>query len=370
MRFRIPCLAVLIFLSAPLLAQEAEPQTEAKPLSLRSIDMERSEEKVRIHMMTTEGRALYPATADLLEKKLVEEPNDLDSRLQLLGYYKGKMNEKLFALRKKHILWFIENRPSDAVFATSYVQVDRRFEDESYAEAMKLWDAQIEKHPKDPSILSNAARFALRNDREVAIRYLVRAKELEPEAPEWARRLAGVYELTAFFGRSKPGSPVRTSIYEEWKLVHKLTKDPLDLQRQYPKLALTAMWAQDFEAARGWAEKALASVETLKTKNLHGEAVHDGNTVLGRLALREGDVEEAKRRLLAAGETIGSPTLNTFGPNLILAERLAAAGQSETVIAYLELCKKYWVGHRDRIAEWIQILKEGDTPHFGNNRLI
>ena len=66
MRFRIPFLAALLLVSVPLLAQEAEPKTEAKPLSLQSIDNDRSEYTVRIHMMTAEGRNLYPATADLL----------------------------------------------------------------------------------------------------------------------------------------------------------------------------------------------------------------------------------------------------------------------------------------------------------------
>ncbi len=372
MRSRFLCLTLLMLVSTPLWAQEATPKAEANNSSAKplSIDLESSEMKIRIHTMASEGRTLYPATADLLEKKLVENPNDLDSRLKLLGYYKGKMNEKLFKLRSTHVLWFIENDPSGAIFGTAYVQVDRRFEDETYAAAMTLWNEQIQKQPENTRILSNAARFALRNDREMAVKFLTRAKEIDPQSPEWARRLAGVYELTAFFGRSKPGSPVRHAVYEEWKLVHSLTTDATELQRQYPKLALTAMWAQDFDAAREWATKALASVESLKKSNFHGEAVHDGNAVLGRLALRDGDVEEAKRRLLAAGDTIGSPTLNTFGPNMILAERLAAEGQRETVIAYLEKCKKYWVSHRERIAEWIQILKEGDTPSFGNNRLI
>src|SRR5690349_5571130 len=53
-------------------------------------------------------------------------------------------------------------------------------------------------------------------------------------------------------------------------------------------------------------------------EKLNGDAVHDGNLVLGRIALDEGRVEEAKRHLLAAGKTLGSPVLGSFGPSMCL----------------------------------------------------
>ena len=130
------------------------------------------------------------------------------------------------------------------------------------------------------------------------------------------------------------------------------------------------MEAQEYDAARDWANKALAAVEQLKPRNQHGESVHDGNAVLGRLALREGDVEGAKSYLMAASKTIGSPTLNTFGPNLLLAEELSKAGHKETVVKYLEACQRFWVSREAQLIDWIRILKEGDTPDFANNLRI
>src|SRR6188768_2707572 len=51
----------------------------------------------------------------------------------------------------------------------------------------------------------------------------------------------------------------------------------------------------------------------------YGNAIHDGHMVLGRLALVDGDVAKAKRELIEAGKTPGSPQLDTFGPNVSLA---------------------------------------------------
>ena len=68
-----------------------------------------------------------------------------------------------------------------------------------------------------------------------------------------------------------------------------------------------------------------------------------------KLALQAGDVEEAKRRLLAAGKTSGSPALRSFGPNMALAEKLLEKGERDVVLEYFELCKKFWAGESYRM---------------------
>jgi hypothetical protein len=59
----------------------------------------------------------------------------------------------------------------------------------------------------------------------------------------------------------------------------------------------------------------------------NGDVVHNGNLVLGIIALDEGRIEEAKWRLLAAGRSTGSPVLGSFGPNMSLAKGLLAKGE-------------------------------------------
>ena len=68
-----------------------------------------------------------------------------------------------------------------------------------------------------------------------------------------------------------------------------------------------------------------------------------------------------------AGETPGSPQLDTFGPNMALAERLLAGGRREAVLRYLEACRAFWESGGEELERWTQEVREGRTPAFGAN---
>ena len=72
----------------------------------------------------------------------------------------------------------------------------------------------------------------------------------------------------------------------------------------------------------------------------YGNAVQDAHLVLGRIALREGRIDEAKQLLLASGKSQGSPQMNSFGPNMSLASDLLEKGEREVVLEYFELCRE------------------------------
>jgi hypothetical protein len=89
--------------------------------------------------------------------------------------------------------------------------------------------------------------------------------------------------------------------------------------------------------------------------------------VLGRLALRGADVDEARRYLLAAGKTPGSSSLAAQGPNMALARDLLEHGESAAVLQYLEECAAFWSGNRGKLAEWMALIRAGLKPDFGVN---
>jgi len=110
----------------------------------------------------------------------------------------------------------------------------------------------------------------------------------------------------------------------------------------------------------------------------HGNALHHGNLLRGRAALKRGDIKGAGDFLRAAGRTPGSPQLNSFGPNMLLAKELLEAGEREAVLEYLESCKAFWsiktaatsvgaVPPAAALDAWADAIREGRVPDFGPN---
>jgi len=98
----------------------------------------------------------------------------------------------------------------------------------------------------------------------------------------------------------------------------------------------------------------------------YGNAIHDAHIVLGWIALKEGDVDLAKRHLLDAGRTPGSPQLDSFGPNMSLARGLIERGERDAVLAYFKLCRVFWDGEEERLEAWATEVKAGNMPDFGD----
>ncbi len=74
----------------------------------------------------------------------------------------------------------------------------------------------------------------------------------------------------------------------------------------------------------------------------YGNIIHEGNILLGRIALAEDAPAKAGEYLLKAGRTPGSPQLNSFGPDFTLAAALMEEGKKEVVLKYLDLAEQLW----------------------------
>ena len=149
----------------------------------------------------------------------------------------------------------------------------------------------------------------------------------------------------------------------------KLAKAKTDQERFY---ALDDAAKQSFvlgktEDARSYASNLLALLPQFPNDWNYGNAVQDANLVLGRIAVREGRTEEAKRHLLEAGKSAGSPQMNSFGPNMSLAKDLIDKGERDVVLEYFELCRKFWKMEGGRLDQWSQEVKTGKSPNFGAN---
>jgi hypothetical protein len=134
-------------------------------------------------------------------------------------------------------------------------------------------------------------------------------------------------------------------------------------------LALTdgVIWSVDVDApakTREDANTVLSVAENYRSDWNYGNAVHKANLALGRLALRDGDIGQAKHYLIEAGKTPGSPQLNSFGPNMLLAKELLEKGETTTVLVYLDLCAKFWRSDFGAVSTWKKLIAEGKQPNF------
>ncbi len=102
----------------------------------------------------------------------------------------------------------------------------------------------------------------------------------------------------------------------------------------------------------------------------YGNAIHDANNLLGRVALKRGNIEKAKKHLIEAGKTPGSPQLNSFGPSMALAQELLENGERDVVIEYLELCRVFWEMHEGLLDKWQSEIQEGNIPNLDDKFIL
>jgi tetratricopeptide (TPR) repeat protein len=231
---------------------------------------------------------------------------------------------------------------------------------------------QTEKYADNAAVLGNAGYFFMFYDLDLAEKLFEKAKELEPNNPEWPERLSYVYSMMQFDTSEAPKESSAQKAVEEMEEALTLTEVDEEKLMLLPELAKNAYNSGDFEKASKYAKEALALAEqSIKAEGdtnwYHWNIFHDANIVLGRIALSSRKLEAAKKHLLAAGRVKGSPTLSSFGPNMTLAKELLEEGESAVVLKYFRLCSDFWEHDMGLLDEWTEIVERGEIPDFGPN---
>ena len=213
-------------------------------------------------------------------------------------------------------------------------------------------------------MLGNAADFFLLADKEKAEQLLKRAQKLEPDSVKWMQRFGRLFQLQSHRADAEAKKELSKKALEEFERAIK-GMDDRQIYVHLDDLAKTAFAAGEDQKAEKYAKRLLALKDETENGWNSGNAVHHGNLILGRVALRAGNVDKAKDYLLKAGATKGSPQLNSFGPNMALAKDLLEKGEQDVVLEYFTLCGKFW--DRDELKAWREQVVQGKTPQFGAN---
>ncbi|MFQ6018911.1 MAG: peptidoglycan-binding protein [Kiloniellaceae bacterium] len=199
---------------------------------------------------------------------------------------------------------------------------------------------------------------------------LIRAQSLSPES-QLLGALVPVYQMrwvTASSPEERQAAATATlKLMESSGFTVFGPKGKLSSDIEFAKFAIEA---DEIDKAEVYASELLAMASADPNASSYGAAIHHGNLVLGRVALRRGNIDSAKEYLIKAGRTPGGGTLSSFGPNMALAKELLEAGEKAAVIEYLRLCKSFWDSGRGRggkLDRWIKTIKAGGIPEFGPN---
>lgn len=99
--------------------------------------------------------------------------------------------------------------------------------------------------------------------------------------------------------------------------------------------------------------------------------LHNSHIVIGRLALRDGDLKTAKDELVKSLQVPLTPPLQTIGPRMSLAADLLEKKQKQAVLDYLTEVEKVWTQNpsaKQSISKWRLDIKAGKTPQFKTER--
>jgi len=120
--------------------------------------------------------------------------------------------------------------------------------------------------------------------------------------------------------------------------------------------------SKNYEKVQELIEEYLKLAKVYRCNWNYGNAIHYSHRIRGLILLESGDIDGAAEELIAAGQSTGSPQLDTFGPELDLANQLLQAGRTEEVITYLNGVEKFWEMDGGVVEKWIQEIRAGETP--------
>lgn len=127
--------------------------------------------------------------------------------------------------------------------------------------------------------------------------------------------------------------------------------------------------AEQFEEAESPAKDILHEANSVIPTIDGGYALHEAHTLLGRLALKKGNLALAKEHFRQAGQVPPSPRLRALGPNMSLAKDLLEKGDCNDVLDYLQNISKLWNDDlaKKSSSEWMSNIVSGQMPDFRGN---
>ena len=313
-----------------------------------------------------------------LEEQLAADPESEDLRQDILFEYLGPGigNE---ARRIHHIVEYVRRFPRTLIARCPHVHVYPSDSADGFAQIEQEWLRHRAEHPNDPEIAEGHALLVAQRDPDRAAQLLEQAIQANPQHPNlWLelgrvcqqpiRRLQALQQARAL-GAEQPNLLAwlaRAGIAAQDTPAAKAAADELlalaDAARSIygDKLDWPERGRDLWTRARAASESEGAARELVNAIGDYANRTHWGQTTLGVLAARRGDVELAKQHLCQSAAIKGDHRLSSYGPSFLLASELCALGEWDAAADYLEACAAFW--NPEELRDWVRQLRDRQLP--------
>ncbi|OGL47036.1 MAG: hypothetical protein A2161_17630 [Candidatus Schekmanbacteria bacterium RBG_13_48_7] len=315
--------------------------------------------------LAKKGNKMNTEEVRKLEKIVRKNPDDLESRIILLGYYFMKQFEstKNRDIRQHHVLWFIKHHPEHPIVGTPECDLHKD-DNGALTEALKLWENHLATQPNNPDIFYNAGNFFTVIDINKAEMLFIRGREIDPDNPGWSDLLANNYRIRAYKSSGDEKEQWKQKSLREQEHAVKLRENTFTYLVHLSQLAINMMEANEIEKAELYAKELLSPADFYKYDRLGNcMAISAGNAILGRIILREDNIVDAKKYLL---QSVTLPEYCHYNSKqgLALSRELLEKGEPDVVIWFLQLCIKYQEKRQNDLQKWIKEIRDGKIPDF------
>ncbi len=264
------------------------------------------------------GSALCESEVLRLEAEIEDNPEDVQTRAKLIGFYKiGKASPDLL----KHYIWLIENRSSSQLTWLATAKFPRLSERNvgAYFEIRNTWLTCLKSNLSQiETVIAAVNFFEINKDIELAENVLLSALQISPENSRLLSTLSGFRENKIKFGQGY--GPEALNYMEQ---AMKLEKNEFLRFAYAIKLPSLAFQANQFQIAKQYA---LALLDFAKKNESdianYGYALHKAFTVLGKIEFQNGNLQLAYDYLKKSTDIPYSFTYFIAGPDLSLVEML------------------------------------------------
>jgi hypothetical protein len=203
----VACILALATVIACRQQLSAAPLREDPELAKRMVEREQQTKQFEA------ARDLTQEQADALEERIAANPDDFDTRRQLVTYYRTSLkvawDRKVPGLRR-HALWLIEHHPEHEVVAPA---LSPQYDPEGFAAAKRLWQAHLAKPNAGPYLVLRAVDFFAPYDKPYAEQLILRGMAMDPDSAALTARMppdVGAYQwpiqLSSLYGAAIRGS--------------------------------------------------------------------------------------------------------------------------------------------------------------------